>query len=420
MEKQTGHVDCSGQQKRVTEDRMRLQFCTSISRVLLPAVAAGVFFAGSQSPLAAAQVQQKKTTEPVFRISKLTELNRDQASANENSNDEFTDSNEIAPTQQALQQSPRFDNGDRIADSSTMPRPTPRISNVVLTNQPNNLPTNIPTPSISAANVKAPLVTPAVLPSASVVPSVTPLKTRAPHPLDRAVSLAETSLTAMRTEVQDYTAILAKREQINGVVVDPSYMNIKVRCPRTQPDGTVTPFSIYMKFLRPTDSQGREVIWVDGRNDGKLSVHEAKGIIRFKTFQLDPTGTLAMRGQRYPIYEAGLENLIVKLIEKADRDRAAGPCTVDYRPAAVNKRPCSLIELVHDERRAPYEFHKAQVYIDDELQLPIRFAAYDWPTSPGATPQLLEEYTYYNVKVNVGLTDMDFSTKNPSYKFPNR
>jgi hypothetical protein len=391
---------------------MHQQLRTSISNLILPALAVGALFSGTHTGSLNAQDQQperKKVTEPVFRVSKLSEARPAQSTQ---------DQPRALPTPIAKPQPQR--NLDRIADSSTMPRANSRSLNTDLPSTTITPTRNIPTPNIPIPTVTTPKMTPADLPSATTRPPVTAVKARVPHPLDRAVETAKVALTDMRNQVRDYTAIFSKRERINGVLADPSYMNIKVRCPRTEANGAVTPFSIYMKFLRPTEMAGREVLWVDGQNSGKLSVHEAKGLLKFKTFQLDPTGTLAMRGQRYPIYEAGLENLIIKLIEKADRDRAAGPCVVDYRPGSVNKRPCSLIELIHDERQAPYEFHKAQVYIDDELQLPIRFAAYDWPTSPGATPQLLEEYTYYNVKVNVGLTDNDFSTKNPQYKFPNR
>jgi len=44
--------------------------------------------------------------------------------------------------------------------------------------------------------------------------------------------------------------------------------------------------------------------------------------------------------------------------------------------------------------------------------------AYDWPTTPGGEAPLIEEYTYYNVKLNVGLTDLDFDKTNPAYNFP--
>ena len=244
--------------------------------------------------------------------------------------------------------------------------------------------------------------------------------TSSSHSLDQAVQFARTSLQSMREDVVDYTAILVKREQVNGVVGEPGYIQLKVRCQRQTTQGKV-PFSIYMKFLRPRESAGREVIWVEGQNENKIVAHETNGIARFRRFHLDPTGWLAMKGQRYPIYEAGLEKLVVKLIEKAERDRAAGPCGVDYREGAeINKRSCSVIEVTHDQRRAPYEFHKAQVFIDDELKLPIRYAAFDWPETPGATPKLLEEYTYINVKLNVGLTSMDFSPDNPTYAYPKK
>ncbi len=240
------------------------------------------------------------------------------------------------------------------------------------------------------------------------------------HPLDRAIEIAHSSLANMQSEVVDYTAILIRREQVNGVIGEPGYMQLKVRCPRETNQGS-TPFSIYMKFLKPRDAAGRECIWVRGENDSKIVAHEAGGLIGTRRFHLDPTGWLAMRDNRYPIYEAGLENLILKLIEKAERDRAAGPCHVDYRAGAeINGRKCSLIELRHDQRKAPYEFHKAQVFIDDETQLPIRYAAYDWPQTPGAQPQLLEEYTYVNVNLNVGLTATDFVADNPAYDYPRR
>lgn len=240
------------------------------------------------------------------------------------------------------------------------------------------------------------------------------------HPLDRALEIARVSLRDMQAEVQDYTAIMVKREQVNGVIGEKSCMNLKIRCPRETAAGPV-PFSVYMKFLTPRACSGREVIWVAGQNDNKLIAHEGRGIAAMKRFYLDPTGWLAMKDNRYPVYDAGLENLVIKLIEKAERDRSAGHCDVEYRDGAViNKRPCSVIELTHHERRAPFEFHKAQVFIDNELQLPIRYAAYDWPETPGGKPKLLEEYTYVNIKLNVGLTANDFSAENPKYKFPRK
>lgn len=355
---------------------MHQRFWTSITRTGVATLALGVFLSGgnSGSDLMAQSPQAKKTTEPVFRVPKVA--GQDLVKT------------ESAPAKASAQNT---DQVEHVADSRNLPRTGPAPSKVI----------------------------PAPAPNAAPERDATPLRTgRAPHPLDRAVDFANLALGDMQEEVMDYTAILAKRENIDGVIGPASYMNIKVRCPRTLENGQTTPFSVYMKFLRPKDCAGREVIWVQGENKDNLVVHEGSGIIRLKTFELDPTGRLAMNGQKYPIYDCGLENLMIKLIEKAERDREAGPCVVNYRDGAqINKRPCSLIELIHEDRRAPYEFHKAQVFIDEELQMPVRYAAYDWPNAPGQSPVLLEEYTYYNVKVNVGLKDIDFDRKNPAYKF---
>lgn len=382
---------------------MRHGFWTSISRIAITSVAAMVVVSGlnhgslfAQTQPAAEEQKPKTTKEPVFRVSKLNDPNRTNKTG------------EIFPPKKLLNEDRAKNNSDRVADSSALPT-REAVSN--------------PTAAVGPA-AAMPVATPTNnIPSVNLPPTnIPPVTATAPaHPLDRAVEIAQGSLQGMRAEVFDYTAILKKVEQVKGVIGSPSYISIKVRCPRTLADGSKTPFSLYMKFLKPRDSAGREVIWVDGQNEGKIVAHEASGILSMRRMYLDPDGFIAMRGQRYPIYEAGLENLIVKLIEKAERDRAAGPCHVDYRSGAeVNKRPCSLIELVHDVQHGQYEFHKAQVYIDDELQLPVRYAAYDWPTSPGGEPRLLEQYTYYNVKVNVGLTDRDFSPSNSAYRFPKR
>jgi hypothetical protein len=57
------------------------------------------------------------------------------------------------------------------------------------------------------------------------------------------------------------------------------------------------------------------------------------------------------------------------------------------------------------------------VFIDDELQVPIRYAAYGWPETEGGKPTLEEEYTYLDVALNVGLTSADFDPSNPAYDF---
>lgn len=240
----------------------------------------------------------------------------------------------------------------------------------------------------------------------------------AAHPLDPAIQFAHETLKYVQDNVVDYTAIMIKRERIDGVLGDHEFMGIKVRNRKMKNGQIVTPFSVYMTFLKPTEIKGREVIYVENQNKGNIVAHEGGVKGKFlPTMELDPKGMLAMRNQRYPIVDMGIENLCMKLIEKGQRDRAHAECHVEHKAVKIGERPSTLISVVHPMERSHFDFHKAEIFIDDQLKVPVRYAAYIWPKSPGGEPELLEEYTYQNIKMNVGLKDIDFDRKNPKYSF---
>jgi len=238
------------------------------------------------------------------------------------------------------------------------------------------------------------------------------------HPLDPALDLARKGLETVQKNIDDYECILVKRERINGELMDQQFIYTKVRNHKEQDGRVVAPFSVYMHFLKPTDIKGREVIYVEGQNNGKLCAHEGgvKGRL-LPTVWLHPESSLAMKGQRYPITEVGVENLITKLIERGEREKRFPNVEVSFKKnAKVNDRVCTVLEIRHPDQRPQYEFHLAQVFIDDELNVPIRYAAYGWPEKGDDLP-VQEEYTYMKLKLNQGFTDKDFDTKNKEYNF---
>lgn len=229
------------------------------------------------------------------------------------------------------------------------------------------------------------------------------------HPLDDALKVAREGLHLVRSKVDDYSCILVKRERVKGVLNDPEYMYAEVRNEKVVDGKIVAPFSVYMRFLKPDRLKGREVIYVKGHNNDKLVAKESGRLMQMMPpVWLRPEGPIAMRGQLYPITDVGLENLIVKLIEKGERDRKRGECAVDFVPAAINGRKCTVLNVKHPVKRSFFDFHIAQIFIDDELNLPVRYVAYTWPKTEGGRPVLMEEYTYLDIKVNIGLTDKDF------------
>jgi hypothetical protein len=180
------------------------------------------------------------------------------------------------------------------------------------------------------------------------------------------------------------------------------------------------PFSAYLYFLGPAKLKGQESIFVEGKNNGKLWGH-GTGMEKtlFGTLSLDPNGMIAMRGNRYPITEIGVLNLVRRLVEVAEKDVQYGECEVKFlKGAKINGRTCTCIEVTHPVPRSNFRFHLARIFVDDELNMPLRYESHDWPKNPGEKPELIEEYTYLNFKFNNGFTDTDFDTKNTNYNFP--
>lgn len=237
--------------------------------------------------------------------------------------------------------------------------------------------------------------------------------------LDDALQRARRSLALCQSSVNDYTALLVKRERVGGTLGPHEYMTAKIRSRKIVNGEVVQPLSVYLGFVKPAAIKGREVLYVEGRNNGNLVAHEGGFKGKFlPTVNLPPTGTLAMRGQRYPMTEIGLENLLVKLIERGEQAKKLPDVHADLKTGIkVNNRPCRLLTVTQPTRRPELLFYQAKVYMDDELNVPIRYIAYDWPSGNDKNLQVIEEYNYLNLKLNVGLTDADFDPNNSAYNF---
>ena len=230
------------------------------------------------------------------------------------------------------------------------------------------------------------------------------------HPLEPALQWARDGSIDIE-KIEDYSAKIVKRERLDGELGEKQCMFLKVRH---------RPFSVYLYFLGPAKLKGREVIYVDGTNGGKMWAH-GTGLQRkmFGTVSIAPKGVIGMQGQRYPLTEIGVLNLVRRLADVAEDDIKFGECQVDYfKEVKLNDRSCTCIQVVHPVPRRNFLFHLARIYVDDEYNLPTRYASYDWPKKKGGKPELIEEYTYEKMKFNNGFTDADFDVRNPNYNFP--
>src|SRR4029079_19061697 len=162
------------------------------------------------------------------------------------------------------------------------------------------------------------------------------------HPLDPALDMAKEGLKVVEDTLTDYTCTVVKQERIKGELQPQEFMDAKIRNRKLQDGKIIAPLSVYMKFVQPDNVKGREVVWVEGKNNNKLRAHEGGAAGRFlPSVWLDPDGALAMRDKLHPIYDMGIENLVLKLIERGEKERKFGECEVTFIPGArINGRLC--------------------------------------------------------------------------------
>lgn len=234
------------------------------------------------------------------------------------------------------------------------------------------------------------------------------------------LNMARRARQQMTESLDDYTARFVKQEaDSSGVLGERSEVLMKVQT-RLRGDREDAPMRVYLKYQSPQSIQGREVVWAEDLNDGKLGVHENYFPLSLKTLWLDPYGMLAMQGEQYAISEIGLVRLVEKLIERGEKDLDNPDIEVTIeRDHRFEDLPTELIQV---KRAKPSgqedDYSLAEIVIDPARQLVVRYRSFGWPAQPGADAPLQESYSYYDVQTNVGLTDKDFDPTNPDYTFP--
>ncbi|HLC20748.1 MAG TPA: DUF1571 domain-containing protein [Candidatus Methylomirabilis sp.] len=217
---------------------------------------------------------------------------------------------------------------------------------------------------------------------------------------ERLLSLL-TRIESSYARINDYTAVFRKQERVDGKLLPEDTILLKFQ----------KPLKVYMKWIQDP-SKGTEALYVDGSNGNKLLVHRG-GILGILTLSLDPRGLLALTKNRHPITEVGLGYLIdglqrnirrallhgefkiIRLAEETFRGRSATVMEAKFTPHAGGT----------------YYASRMVFYIDTELQLPVGAVFYD------EADALFERYSYSDVKLNVGLTPLDFSRENKAYRF---
>lgn len=213
-----------------------------------------------------------------------------------------------------------------------------------------------------------------------------------------------------------YTATFFKRERVDGDLQEGQVIKLKLRH---------DPFSIYMKWL--VGDKGRELLYVEGRNDGNIVVHAGGWKARLlPALKLDPKGSLAMKESRYPVTKLGLRNLCDELIRYRKRDlKHAGQVRCRMAPDHQwNEKDCWAFTINYESRDVSELYRKSIVYIAKETALPVFVKNYAWSDLAKELPPekleektLIEHYCYKDIRLKTRLADKDFDRGNESYQF---
>lgn len=226
----------------------------------------------------------------------------------------------------------------------------------------------------------------------------------APLTLRDVIQFAQESREAV-DGLKDFTANFSKAELINNRLVRQT-MDMKFR---------KKPFSVYFRYKSGNEA-GRQAIYVEGRFGNNLVVKEVGVKAMVGAINLRLNDPLVLAENRHPVTQAGIPNVLETAIATWEREAkldAAEP-DITFFPNARLKQgsvACQAVQVKYVKPLRELKYHIARVYFDKETKLPVRAERFGWPRQAGENPPLIEEYTYSNVKTNVGLTDADFDPR---------
>lgn len=220
-------------------------------------------------------------------------------------------------------------------------------------------------------------------------------------------------------KVPHYTATFQRQERIDGDLHEPEEIELKIRH---------EPFSVYMHWQ--SSDPGRELLYVDGEHEGKMTVRLGGLKGRFiPPISLDPEGRDARSRSRYPVTHAGILFIAETLLRDRRRDlqnNVAFQCEFEENQIC-NDRDCYYFCLEFKNPSESEVYRKSIQFIDRELLIPICIQNYGWPDETESTAAadgvslddatLIEYYSYSNLNTELRLGDADFDRSNPEYRF---
>lgn len=207
--------------------------------------------------------------------------------------------------------------------------------------------------------------------------------------------------------VDEYECRLWRRERLDGELRKPTSIRLKMRH---------RPRCMHASFLVLAGLKAHDhpqLLFAEGRQESRITLDSGncfRSIRRIRPSEWRPAGD--------PPTQWDIQNVTKRFLSKLqDNKDIPGWKSRTIKSTTINKRSCTLLEIVHPSREDEIKHHVVRIYVDDEVQIPVRLAAWKRPSQDGAKPELAEEHTYVDINLEPGFQDSDFDERNPNYSF---
>lgn len=200
------------------------------------------------------------------------------------------------------------------------------------------------------------------------------------------------------SKLEDYTCLFDSRELIIDRYQEQSNIIYKFK----------KPLNVYMKWTEGL-GKGTEVIYSKDKYGDKLVLHPG-GVLKFIKVSIDPESKLAMQNNRHSIYESHIGYILDMLQNNYYMAKKNNEGKITFKEETFDNRTVIRFKVILPENKGYYG-HTILMYIDKELYLPVKLEVYDWED------RLLEMYHFSQLKVNAGLSEIDFDTRNSEYEY---
>jgi len=207
------------------------------------------------------------------------------------------------------------------------------------------------------------------------------------------VDLDELMILAVNaySQVSDYTCRFHRTELVEDRFVVERNTVLRFKKPK----------SIYLRITEGKN-KGVVTVYIEGENEGKMLVRP-KGILGILKLKLDPEGDRAMENSRHSIRDAGIGHILQLVEDNYEKWKSTGRGAITY--LGVQDLPEGRFHVVKAvfPKGEGYYGQVIDIRFDSDSFLPVKIRVVDWED------RLVEEYEYTDIKLNLDLTEEDFT-----------